>query len=89
MVGLNILQKKVGVCQRLKKNFEKGHFERISIFSNLLTVQNWILSVLDGNTRPFWIRGQSEDSVQTRGTASSKMVKSIILYLCIVFGSLI
>ena len=92
-----LLQKKLGVCEKLKKNFEKDHFNRILIFKNILTVQNWILSVLDGNTKPFWIHGQSEDnsvrqsednSVQKRGSGNSKIAKSITLYLCIVFGSL-
>ena len=37
---------------------------RIAIFTNLLYYQDWILSVLDGTTEPFWEADTAEETTK-------------------------
>ena len=51
---LSYVEKIKDLYQEGLENDHEGEFIRIAIFINVLHYQNWILSVLDGKTEPFW-----------------------------------
>ena len=42
----------------------KPNHVRVAIFTNLLYYQDWILSVLDGTTEPFWEADTAEETTK-------------------------